>query len=204
MSRIIYKTRSFRKSMVYLILFIMLHGMVYAKSNYVNCDSLYANQNILTLDTILKKPSEVVLTPQYGVLDGTWSPASFLSCIDCQTPTAYPERTILYTVKLIDENQCTHLESFRIELELTVPNVITPNGDSYNDCLKIAGLPNETPMKIYDKNGILVFSTNTYDNSNCWTGTDNNGDPLEVGTYWYVLDNSLSGVYKKGFVLLIR
>jgi len=170
----------------------------------INCDSLNPVKNILTLDTILIKPSEIVLTPKYGTIDGPWYPTIFLSCTDCQTPIAFPDKAITYTVHLIDQYQCTHSENFKIEFTLTVPNVITPNGDGYNDCLKIFGLPFGTPLKIFDKNGLQVYSDDQYDNSNCWTGTDNTGKPLDAGTYWYVIDNPLEGLYKKGFILLIR
>jgi gliding motility-associated-like protein len=170
----------------------------------INCDSLNPVKIILTMDTILTKPTEIVLTPRYGSIDGQWYPVTFLSCIDCQTPIAFPDKAITYTVHLRDQYQCLHTENFKIEFNLMVPNVITPNGDGFNDCLKIIGLPIGTPLKIYDKNGLLVYSDNQYDNSNCWSGTDNKGKPLDAGTYWYVLDNPIEGLYQKGFILLMR
>ncbi len=35
-----------------------------------------------------------------------WSPAEGLSCVDCPTPTASPDRTTLYTVTVFDANGC--------------------------------------------------------------------------------------------------
>jgi gliding motility-associated-like protein len=174
------------------------------KSTAANCDSLNPNRNILTLDTVLKSPSNVLLVPKYGTVDGLWSPINFLNCTSCQTPTAYPERNIVYSVNLRDEYQCIHVERFQITLEVTVKNVITPNGDGINDCLKIVGLPVGTPLKIYDKSGLLVYSTDAYNDTDCWEGTDNGGRPLVAGTYWYVLDNPWTGIYKKGFILIVR
>jgi gliding motility-associated-like protein len=173
-------------------------------SSTVNCDSLNRDNNILVLDTVLKRPSEVLLVPRFGTVEGSWNPATFLNCSTCQTPTAYPQSNIVYIVTLKDDYQCIHQERFQIKLELTVYNVITPNNDGVNDCLKISGMPDGTPMKIFDKSGLLVYSTDAYNNTNCWSGTDNSGESLIAGTYWYVLDNPWQGVYQKGFVLIVR
>ncbi len=172
--------------------------------NSINCDSIYPDKNMITLDTSLSKPGEIKLVPRYGSVIGSWFPTDYLSCTDCQTPVAFPQTPITYTVSLTDTNNCIHQESFKIDFKLNIPNVITPNGDGLNDSFKIYGLPSGTPIKIFDKDGHLVYSANSYSEANWWTGTDNNGKPLEAGTYWYVLDNSLNGIYEKGFVLLVR
>jgi len=85
-----------------------------------------------------------------------------------------------------------------------IPNVITPNGDGYNDCFKIIGLPRNTIIRIFDKSGENVYSANNYSDSNCWEGKDNRGINLETGTYWYFLENREAGLFQKGFVFLKR
>jgi len=64
--------------------------------------------------------------------------------------------------------------------------VITPNGDAKNDVLTIActdGTDNE--LEIYNRHGELVFGMDNYDNS--WQGTENDGDELPDGGYFWVL-----------------
>jgi gliding motility-associated-like protein len=197
----------FTKLIVLISLFIVLQNKLYSQyqnMKSVNCDSLYPNKSVVVLDTTLKTPSPVLLTPLHGTIDGFWNPSSYLSCLDCQTPTATPERSITYTVNLIDEYQCMHIEVFRIRFELKIPHVITPNDDHSNDYFIIRGLPDKTPIRIFDKDGVLVYSVDSYNESNWWNGTDNKGDPVQAGTYWYVLDNPIAGIFEKGFVYLIR
>lgn len=83
------------------------------------------------------------------------------------------------------------------DVEVEVFNVITPNGDNVHDVLTIAGLENfpENTVNIYNRWGVLVFTTNAYDTEgNVFDGTSNgrvtiNQDrELPVGTYFYILD----------------
>ena len=66
--------------------------------------------------------------------------------------------------------------------EITIPNIITPNGDGYNDKFFIDGLkyyPN-SELAIFNRWGKKVFETSNYQND--WDG-DNRSD----GVYYYVL-----------------
>lgn len=83
-------------------------------------------------------------------------------------------------------------------IELGIPNLISPNGDNYNDCWKIVGIekyPN-VQVRIQSPGKQTVFSSNHYQNEFC-------GDDLPDGTYYYLLvipDKS----YKKTGCLLIK
>jgi len=170
----------------------------------LHCDTLYPESVILVLDTLVEQESSIILNPRYGTISGLWSPNRFLDCSDCQTPVAKPRSTTTYHVELGDEFGCKHAEEFLIEVEFRVPNVITPNDDGYNDCLNIFGLPDNTEFSIYNKNGLLVYHTLEYGYDFCWDGTDQNGEPLKAGTYWYALENPVEGILKKGFILISR
>lgn len=170
----------------------------------INCDSLNPQKHIVSLDTLVKEGSIVKLVPGYGNVENQWNPSKWLSCTDCREPFAEPLNSITYQVTLKDEFGCTHSEAFNIKIDLFVPNVITPNNDGYNDCFKIAGLPDRTSIKIYNKAGLLIFYANPYNDSNCWKGSDSKGNALSADTYWYVLDNPEQGLTKKGFVFLKR
>lgn len=80
--------------------------------------------------------------------------------------------------------------------EIEVFNVITPNGDGVHDVLRIGGIenfPNNT-VKIFNRWGVLVFSTNAYgSNGNVFDGTSlgratiNQDEKLPTGTYFYII-----------------
>ncbi len=66
--------------------------------------------------------------------------------------------------------------------EITIPNVITPNNDGYNDYFVIKGLedyPN-TLLQIFNRWGKKVYESSNYQNN--WNGENNND-----GVYFYVI-----------------
>lgn len=66
---------------------------------------------------------------------------------------------------------------------LFIPNTFSPNGDQINDqfVIELSGGFRKFDLKIFDRWGILVFSSNN--ESNYWTGTNSQQD-----TYTYKLD----------------
>ncbi|MBN1180820.1 MAG: HYR domain-containing protein [Bacteroidales bacterium] len=87
------------------------------------------------------------------------------------------------------------------ESSLRIPNIITPNGDGLNDCLVIDGLPENSELVIFNDKNQILFKTGNYQND--WNGTDNNGNSIDNGTYWYVLTIS-SSKYTSGFIIIKR
>lgn len=90
-------------------------------------------------------------------------------------------------------------------MELEIHNVITPNDDGINDTWLIKNIelyPNNL-LRIFDRDGRLVYSKLGYDNS--WNGMFN-GFPLPEDTYYYVLylDSNKGKDTLKGFISLIR
>jgi gliding motility-associated-like protein len=58
-----------------------------------------------------------------------------------------------------------------------------------------------TSLNIFNRWGKLVYSDSGYTND--WKGTNNSGNNLEEGTYFYVLDICREGVLK-GYVNIVR
>jgi len=83
-----------------------------------------------------------------------------------------------------------------------IMNLITPNGDGYNDSWIIQDLALISPAKvaIYARSGKLVYESPAYDNK--WTG-DYNGNPLPEGSYFYVLQGA-AGTVLKGTISILR
>ncbi len=95
-----------------------------------------------------------------------------------------------YTVHVYDANNCEKYYSAIVTDscdDITIPDVITPNGDGFNDSWIITGLgkyPRNT-ARIFDKWGDMVYEANGYMNN--WKGDKMNGDPLPSGTYYYLI-----------------
>ncbi len=81
---------------------------------------------------------------------------------------------------------------------IQIPNAITPNLDGVNDEWVIENLPEGTEIMIFDRQGQIVFKSDSYQNN--WQGTDLNDNPLETGTYWYVVKAPDLNTEFKGFI----
>lgn len=89
-------------------------------------------------------------------------------------------------------------------LDLTFPNVITPNGDGKNETFKVLGLAaySQSNMFIYNRWNSEVWRSSGRSYENDWSG-----DQLSEGTYFYIIKlkdrNGLDVVFK-GYVMLLR
>ncbi|WGQ09357.1 gliding motility-associated C-terminal domain-containing protein [Pedobacter gandavensis] len=82
-------------------------------------------------------------------------------------------------------------------------NMITPNGDGKNDTWVVKNIqlyPNNE-LKIFDREGRVVFTMFGYDNS--WDGMFN-GIPLQEDTYYYILTLDSGKGKKTGFISIVR
>ena len=71
-------------------------------------------------------------------------------------------------------------------LDCTVPDVISPNGDGLNDALVIPCSDfKNVAVKIFNRWGDMVFETNNYNND--WGGTWE-GEDLPPGPYYYIFE----------------
>jgi gliding motility-associated-like protein len=121
-----------------------------------------------------------------------------------QVGLVYPEvDTLLFVLKAVDGcgnegNDTVNIEVISCDIQVT--NVMTPNGDGYNDNLifNYAQFYEQNNLVVYDRWGRKVFETENYKN-------DWNGDKLNEGTYYWVLTPTTTpqGPFT-GFVLLLR
>ena len=105
----------------------------------------------------------------------------------------------IYTVYVKSQlNSCSISQETAV---IFIPNVITPNDDSFNDAFKIKNIeffPN-AKIIIFNRFGKLIFQSNDIKNFT-WNGTYL-GRILPSGTFYYILD--LGNDYKKtGWILL--
>lgn len=86
---------------------------------------------------------------------------------------------------------------------MDVANLLTPDGDGVNDHWIIQNIkmyPNNE-VSVFDKAGRLVFHKKGYNND--WDGMLN-GNLLNEGTYYYLLNTGMSEKKIKGFITIIR
>jgi gliding motility-associated-like protein len=121
-----------------------------------------------------------------------------------QVGLVYPDAdTLLFVLKAVDACGNQGNDTLKIEVipcDIQVTNVMTPNGDGYNDNLifNYAQFYEQNHLVVYDRWGRKVFESENYKN-------DWNGDKLHEGTYYWVLTPTTTpqGPFT-GFVLLLR
>jgi gliding motility-associated-like protein len=121
---------------------------------------------------------KTILPPKSTVL---WSPPTSLSDTKSTSPTANPEVTTTYQVKIRTNEGCHFVEELKIiVVDLTIPNGFTPNGDGINDKWEIDGI-NAYPncvVEVYNRWGNVVFTSKGYNEK--WEG-----EALPFGVYYY-------------------
>ena len=89
---------------------------------------------------------------------------------------------------------------------LYVPNSFTPNGDGYNDALKVYGLSvYDLDFKIYNRYGQIIHTLKSV--NQVWNGNDGTGYFVETGVYNWIAtykDDKGFGHGAKGHIVLIR
>lgn len=115
-----------------------------------------------------------------------------------------------YTVTITDDNACVIDSTFELIVfcqdgDDGIPDVISPNGDGINDVWVIPGIENypNNEVFIFNRWGGTVYSIKSY--MNTWSGTNMNGDPLQVGAYFYLIElNDEFGTTFSGSITIIR
>lgn len=155
----------------------------------------------LGADTTIYLGQSVDLTISGGTTY-TWTPATWLSCDNCQNPSATPEYSTTYFVVSERQDGCRYADSIHInvirdlsQVDLFIPNLFTPNGDGANDKWVIRDLQKfpDNEVVIMNRWGDAVFKKEPYDDSfdgKLW------GKDLPEGTYYYILKVKIEGDVK--------
>ncbi|MFK8038094.1 MAG: gliding motility-associated C-terminal domain-containing protein [Crocinitomicaceae bacterium] len=128
--------------------------------------------------------------------------------------TVSPTTTTLYTVEIIDSNNCLTTDSIEVSLKLPancneeVYTAFSPNGDGVNETWTITGLENYDKVSVYIFNrwGDQIARIDEYDNNtNAWDGLNQNTNSfVESGTYYYILEEANGNKIKDGWVQLMK
>jgi gliding motility-associated-like protein len=126
-------------------------------------------------------------TPTYEVsIDGlTWAPVRSPKLDTVITGIAVGR----YRLFIRDANGCIKCFNFTIEeSKFTIPNIFTPNADTYNDTFRIRNLPDGSLLSIVNRWGKVVYQNSNYQN-------DWDGGSLPDAIYYYTLNVPGKGVF---------
>ena len=145
-----------------------------------------------------------------------WLPLQFLDCPTCPNPTANPQFSTLYKVRVIDRFGCTNTGEIQVQVICTgqnffVPNTFSPNNDGSNDVfyLRGTGLFRIRTLRIFNRWGEVVFEKREFPvntASSGWDGTYK-GKQANADVYVYQLElicNNGEVIKYSGNIALIR
>lgn len=132
------------------------------------------------------------------------------SSITVTTPSESSNLSLIYSVE-ITKGECFGTAEVEISvLKCVISQGISPGGSiGQNDFLDLEFLANRTGitnLKIYNRNGILVYERQNYVNE--WGGQDKNENELPTGTYFFLLnfagEDPVYGTQHNGWVYINR
>ncbi len=191
-------------------------------------DTLTIIVNPLPQPSFMATPTEIFVENGIGTVTCTdlspdlyslvWDFGDINSAVNIvkDLPTATHDyiRSGFYTITLTakDDNGCSDSVKTRVSVTVPyffyIPNALMPEGSGSNKTFAPKGEgvdPNNYSMQIYDRNGMIIFSTtNPYDS---WDGKNKTGKLCPEGVYVYIIRLiNLNGEEKEytGTVTLVR
>ncbi len=134
-----------------------------------------------------------------------WTPAIAINDPTRATPTVSPEADTYYTLNVTSSDGCVASDEVFVKYmnRVVVPNAFTPNGDGINDTWLILFLDSYPgcTVDVFNRYGQKVFSSTGY--GKAWDGRVN-GNPLPVGTYYWIINPRNGKPLMNGSVTIIR
>ncbi len=134
-----------------------------------------------------------------------WTPSTWLDNAEIETPKSTPLDDITYTLTVISDKGCQSSDQVLVKVlkSILIPNIFSPNNDGIHDKWDIPYLQSYPGcvVDIYNRYGQLIFHSVGYDKP--WDGTVN-GNPVPMGTYYYIIDPKNSRQKMSGYVDVIR
>jgi gliding motility-associated-like protein len=183
--------------------------LFYVSSFLNNCESqkIPVNVTIHSLPIVSAGTSQTIMPGEKAYLQGqsnatfVWSPAESLDNPYSLSPEATPTKTTVYTLSATNTFGCKASDTITVYIicdGISIPNLITPNGDGYNDRFYIGCTQGmDWQLEIYNRWGETVYFTSNYQNE--WEATE-----LADGVYYYHLASKRSQLIYKGWLQVTR
>ena len=127
------------------------------------------------------KPTIRFSNPSIGKFHYLWTFGDGTSSTENNPVHEYSKGDSYAIVLDIYNDYCTATEKTFITLEdIKIPNLFTPNGDSFNECFEIKGLYDNWNVEVYNAWSKRVFKSDSYKNDFC-------GDNLSSSVYYYLV-----------------
>ena len=191
---------------------VITGGMYSISADYMGCiknDEMQVGIRPLPVvylgaDTVICEGFDLKLSASSPGASYLWSTGSSQSSIVASKPGTYWLQTNL--------NNCTYRDTIIMgqkpcDCNLKMPNAFSPNGDGINDLYRpeIDCFPKDFSFSVFNRYGQQVFITKDYNLK--WSGAVN-GNPLPVGTYYYILSfyniTLQQKELRKGSITLLR
>lgn len=193
-------------------------GVYYVSVSGV-CGEFFSDSSTVRVHSVSNasvSPDVVICPPENARLYATggvsyqWSPSAGISNSLISNPVATPNQSTVYQVTITDVFGCTISLPVGVTVNcdsLFIPTGFSPNADGINDGYIIEGLEAYPDNKIwiYNRWGGLVFKMKGYNNN--WDGVSNisgngQGQKLQPGTYFYILDPGDGSRPRSGYLVL--
>lgn len=134
-----------------------------------------------------------------------WSPPTWLNDATVLRPVARPPADASYRLTVTGAGGCSADDEVFVKVlqKPVVPNAFSPNGDGINDTWNIRYLdsyPGAT-VEVFDRYGRRVLLSTGYNQP--WDGRLN-GQPLPIGTYYYIINPKNGRQPLNGSVTIVR
>ena len=150
----------------------------------------------------------------YGQVSGAnisynWSPIQYLTNQNTLSPTVSTDASTTFYLTVKSIHDCgIAIDSVLLQVEkpmqtLLIPNTFSPNGDGNHDYWEIGNIASysNVEVKIFNRNGNLIYHSPK--DFTKWDGTIN-GNPVPMGTYYYLIDLHVNQPVISGWLLVIR
>jgi gliding motility-associated-like protein len=158
-----------------------------------------------------KRTGEAIPVQLDGAVTGAassyyWTPDLSINNTKLLQPSVSPLASTVYTLHAISEAGCgVSADDVLVTVitRLDIPNAFSPNNDGINDTWAIKDLAaySSAEIRIYNRYGQQVFVSRGYNKP--WDGRYN-GNPLPVGTYYYIIDLKNQNNILQGSVTLLK
>ena len=174
---------------------------------------------------LITMPVGVTISPGVSIVEGdstqviasggslfSWYPAINISDSTISNPYVSPMVTTTYNAIVTDVNGCSDTVSVLISVSpviintaVIIPNLLTPNGDGFNDNFKIFNIDlyPDNELVIFNSYGQVIYTASPYNNE--WYGIYG-GANVPDGTYYYVLnlnDTTVASEPFQGIITII-